>query len=171
MTTVTYKHQPAIHASRGAVPLAGTSHLYTVSKVLWPDSVETFLEGLLIPTSLHVCSGASRLGDVRLDRDPTHAPDIVADAAAIPLPDDAVASVLCDPPHNGVFQWNHDLLAELARVARERIIFQHWFIPATAHGLYKKAQDTFALTAVYVWQPRTYFGRVQVVSVLDRRRP
>jgi hypothetical protein len=76
-------------------------------------------------------------------------------------------TVLCDPPYNGVFQWNHDLLSELARVAKQRIIFQHWFIPATPQGRYKKAQERFALTQSYVWQPRTYFGRAQIVSVFD----
>jgi hypothetical protein len=169
MATVSYKHQPAIDATRGNVPLAGTSHLYTVGKVLWPESIEQFLSTLFVGRTLHVCCGKSKLGDVRLDRDIANEPDIVCDAANMRayVADDAFDTVLCDPPYNGQFQWNHDLLAELARVARRRIIFQHWFIPATPQGLYKKAQERFALSAVYVWQPRTYFGRVQVVSVFD----
>lgn len=73
----------------------------------------------------------------------------------------------CDPPYNGKFQWNHDLLTELSRVASKRIIFQHWFIPANPTGTYKKAQEKFILSDVLVWQPKTYFGRVQVVSVFD----
>ena len=56
----------------------------------------------------------------------------------------------------------------MVRIARKRIIFQHWFIPANKHGLYKKAQDTFYLSNIYVWQPKTYFGRVQVISIFDR---
>lgn len=48
MPTVTYKNQPAIDKTKGNVPLAGTSHLYTVKKVLWPDAIETFLETLLV---------------------------------------------------------------------------------------------------------------------------
>jgi hypothetical protein len=74
---------------------------------------------------------------------------------------------ICDPPYNGKFQWNHDLLSELARVTNTRIIFQHWFIPANSDGGYKKANETWKLTQVYIWQPRTYFGRAQIVSVFD----
>lgn len=169
MPTVTYNHQPGIHKTRGAVPLAGTEHIYTVSKVLWPEAVESFLKTLLLRPSLHVCCGKSRLGDVRLDASEPTA-DIQCDASNMRdhVGDNEYASVLCDPPYNGKFQWNHDLLSELSRVASKRIIFQHWFIPANKYGLYKKAQEKFKLTGLYCWQPRTYFGRVQMVSVFDR---
>ena len=168
MATVTYKHQPAIHKTLAHVPLAGDSHVYTVEKVLWPDAVESLLKTLFVGRVLHVCCGLSMLGDVRLD---LHQPnvDIQCDAANMRgmVADDEFETVLCDPPYNGKFQWNHDLLTELARVASKRIIFQHWFIPATPQGRYKKAQERFALTSTYVWQPRTYFGRAQVISVFD----
>lgn len=166
MATVSYKNQPAIDKTKGTVPLAGTSHVYTVAKVLWPEAVEEFIQTLLIPQSLHVCCGKSKLGDVRLDFDPDNNPDILADASKLPLADESFDSVLCDPPYNGKFQWNHDLLSELSRVARKRIIFQHWFMPADNEGRWKKWHK-FSLTAAYIWQPRTYFGRVQVISVFD----
>jgi hypothetical protein len=166
MATVTYKNQPAIHQTRGTVPLAGTSHLYTVKGVLWPEAVSETLQSLLIPKSLHVCCGNSPLGDVRCDFDPAVKPDYVCDAANLPFEDDSFESVLCDPPYNGKMQWNHDLLCELSRVASKRIIFQHWFIPADHEGRWKKWHK-FELGEVYVWQPRTYFGRVQVISVFD----
>ena len=166
MATVTYKNQPAIDKTKGNVPLAGTSHLYTVKKVLWPEAIETFLETLLVGKSLHACSGKSKLGDIRLDLNEQDV-DIKADAVNMPIADNEYETVLCDPPYNGKFQWNHDLLQELARVATRRIIFQHWFIPATPEGRYKKAQEKFALAAVYVWQPKTYFGRAQIISVFD----
>jgi hypothetical protein len=169
MSTVTYKHQPAIHATRGAVPLAGTSHLYTVTKVLWPDSIEEFLKTLFMGKTLHVCTGMSLLGDIRLDLDLNNNPDIIGDASRLPIATDGVDTVLCDPPYNGKFQWNHWMLEELPRVARQRIIFQHWFIPANKHGLYKKAQEKFQLTQSYVRQGQTYFGRAQIISVFDRR--
>ena len=168
MPTVTYKHQPGIHATRGTVPLAGTSHVYTVSKVLWPEAVEEFLKTLFVGTTLHLCCGKSRLGDVLLDNDPTNNPHIVADATHTGLGDESYETVLCDPPYNGKFQWNHDLLTEIGRIASKRIVFQHWFIPADHDGLWKKWKDRWAMSACYVWQPRTYFGRVQVISVFDR---
>lgn len=167
MSTVTYKNQPAIHKTRGAVPLAGTTHLYTVKKVLWPESIEDFLDTLLIGNSLHVCSGLSKLGNVRLDLDPEVNPDIICDAAKMPFSDNSFDTVLCDPPYNGKFQWNHDVLSELARIAKCRIVFQHWFIPANKYGQYKKAQEKFQLTETYVWQGQTYFGRAQIISVFD----
>lgn len=169
MGTVTYKNQPAIEATKGNIPLAGTSHLYTVNKVLWPESIEDVLQTLFIGRTLHVCCGKSMLGDVRLDlNEPTA--DIHCDAADMRefVADDAFETVLCDPPYNGKFQWNHDMLSELSRVASQRIIFQHWFIPANSQGLYKKAQSRFALTQTFVWQPKTYFGRAQIISIFDR---
>jgi hypothetical protein len=166
MPTVTYKNQPGIEKTKGAVPLAGTRHLYTVAKVLWPEEISVVLEGLLIPQSLHVCAGFSHLGDVRCDNDKRCTPDVLCDGARLPFADESFESVLCDPPYNGVFRWNHDLLSELSRVARQRIIFQHWFIPADPNGQWKKWHK-FRLSAAYLWQPRTYFGRAQVISVFD----
>ena len=32
MASVTYKNQPAINKTKGNVPLAGTSHVYTILK-------------------------------------------------------------------------------------------------------------------------------------------
>lgn len=166
MATVTYKNQPGIEKTKGTVPLAGTKHLYTVNKVLWPEEVSDVLRSLLIPQSLHVCCGRSPLGNIRCDLDPLNCPDVICDAAKLPFADESFVSVLCDPPYNGKFQWNHDMLSELSRVASKRIIFQHWFIPADPNGLWKKWHK-FSLTKCYIWQPRTYFGRVQVISVFD----
>ena len=164
-TTVTYQNQPGIHATRGNVPLAGTSHVYTVEKLLWPEQVEGLLESLLVGKSLHMCCGKSRLGTVRLDLFEPGV-DIQADAAMTGLESESFDSVLCDPPYNGQFQWNHDLLTELARLARERIIFQHWFVPVDVDGFYKKSHR-FSLSKIYLWQPRSYFGRAQIISVFD----
>jgi hypothetical protein len=166
MSTVSYHNQPGIHASRGNVPLAGTAHVYTVHKVLWPREVETLLDSISLGRLLHVCCGKSKLGQCRLDRFELSA-DVMADAARLPFASASWDTVLCDPPYNGKFQWNHDLLSELGRVADKRIIFQHWFMPVDKLGRFKKCH-TFNLTAVYCWQPRTYFGRVQVISVMDR---
>ena len=170
MGTVTYLNQPGIHATRGAVPLAGTKHLYRVKKRLWPSEVESKLGELIQEVggvSLHVCAGYSRLGSYRLDIDPATGPDIVADAARIPVGDRGVATVLCDPPFNGRYRWMHGMLSELSRVAQDRIVFQHWFVPGDELGRYRK-DWSFTLSELYLWQPRTYFGRAEVISVFDR---
>lgn len=168
MPSVTYINQPGINKSKGKIPLAGNSHVYTVKKVLWHKNIEDFLLTLFIGKTLHVCCGKSKLGDVRLDLYADNV-DIKCDASNMKefIKNDEFETVLCDPPYNGKFQWNHDLLSELSRVSSKRIIFQHWFIPATPEGLYRKAQNKFYLSNTYCWQPKTYFGRVQVISVFD----
>jgi Methyltransferase domain len=168
MTTVTYRNQPGTASVlKQGTPLAGTAHVYTVKKVLWPEQVESFIGTLMGHDSLHICCSMSQLGKVRLDLDPATKPNVVADASKLPFRDEQFDTVLCDPPYNGKFQWNHDVLNEMVRVARRRVIFQHWFMPIDSKGRFKKWTDRWVLSACYVWQPRTYFGRVQVISVLD----
>jgi hypothetical protein len=149
------------------VPLAGNRYVYTVKKILWPEEVESAIAERLVGRSLHVCCGHSKLGDIRIDIDIETCPDVLGDAANLPFTSESFDTVFCDPPYNGQFQWNHDLLRELSRVASHRIIFQHWFIPANADGRYKKWTEKWGLTECLIWQPRTYFGRVQVISVFD----
>lgn len=167
MSTVTYKNQPAIHKTRGTVPLAGTEYLYKVTKKLWPTEVEKFLKTQLLGTSLHICCGLSSLGDVRLDKYAENV-DIIGDAARVPFPNKSFNTVLIDPPYNGKFQWNHDMLSEIFRVASNRVIFQHWYTIADKQGRCKK-DHSFILTDVYIWQPKTYFGRVNVISIFDKQ--
>jgi hypothetical protein len=138
VTTVTYRKQPAIHVTRGAVPLAGTSHVYTVSGILWPNAVEDFLKAQFVGTTLHCCCGKSKLGDVRLDLYEDDV-DYKADAARLPFDDLSFDTYLADVPYNGVFQWMHDALNEAIRVTRKRIIWQHWFSPVNKDGFLKKA--------------------------------
>lgn len=168
MSTVTYVNQPAIHATRGAVPEEGTALPYKVAKLLWPKDVERKIDELCIGSTLHACCGKSLIGTVRLDLFQPGV-DVKGDAARLPFASGCFETVVIDPPYNGKFQWNHDMLVELCRVASKRIIFQHWFIPADKYGRYKK-NHKFQLNPehLYNWMPKTYFGRVQVISVFDR---
>lgn len=168
MPTVTYHNQPGIDKTRGNIPIDGTDYPYKVTKVLWPKQVESFLETLLIPKSIHLCCGESKLGDIRVD---LYKNDTIKyDAAKITdiVSPNSYKTSVCDPPYNGKMQWNHDLLTALAVITSHRIIFQHWFIPATRKGYYRKNQSKFALSNLYLIQPISYFGRVQVISVFDR---
>jgi hypothetical protein len=166
MSTVTYLNQEAIHKTRGSIPLAGTSHIYTVSKLLWPKEVEEFLSTQIIGFTLHICCGKSKLGDIRLD---LYEPDVDIKGCMTRLPfaNETFDTVCIDPPYNSKFQIMHDMLSELCRVSRGRIIFQHWFSPVDKNGFYKK-NHKFILTGLYNWMPKTYFGRMQVVSVFDK---
>jgi hypothetical protein len=166
MATVTYKNQPGIHKTRGAVPLAGNSHLYKVTKLLWPKEIQSYLDALIIGSSLHVCCGLSQIGDVRFD---LYADDIDVrgDANRLPFPTDSFDTVLIDPPYNGKFQWNHDMISEVGRIANIRFIFQHWFSPVDKLGRFKK-DHKFMLVDLYNWMPKSYFGRMQIISVFDK---
>jgi hypothetical protein len=166
MSTVTYRSQPAIHKVRGAVPPEGTTHIYKVTKLLWPPGVESYIAGLLVGTSLHICCGKSKIGGVRLDMFEDEV-DVQADAARLPFSARSFDTLLCDPPYNGRFQWNHDMLSELARVANMRVILQHWFSPVDKLGYFKKDHG-LVMTDLYNWMPQTYFGRMQIVSIFDR---
>lgn len=135
--------------------------------MLWPHQVEEHVKGLLRGNSLHVCCGLSKLGNIRLDNDPAVGPDILGDAAKLPFKDDAFDTVLCDPPYNYKYQWNHDMLSEIVRVASQRVIFQHWFVPVNNQGWFKKEIGIWAMTSAYIWLPKTYFGRANVISIFD----
>lgn len=139
-----------------------------MNKLLWPKKVERFVETLFVGTTLHLCCGKSTIGELRVDLFEKTA-DLKADSAKVPLPDKSYDTVLCDPPYNGKMQWNHDLLSEMARLAKQRIIFQHWFMPGDMKGRYKK-DHSFTIRNVYIWQPKAYFGRVNVISVFDKTR-
>lgn len=169
MGSVTYKNQPAIQATHGRVAIDGTKHPYSVHALLWPRDVHEWIERHCIGKTLHVCCGKSMIGDCRIDMNEPGA-NIRADAARLPFARQSWDTVLIDPPYNGVFQWNHDMLAELARVSRLRIIFQHWFIPVDSNSRFKKSHR-FQLTELAVWQPQTYFGRAQLISVMDCVQP
>jgi hypothetical protein len=166
MATVTYKNQPAIHKTRGAVPPEGTTHIYKVTKLLWPKEIEYFLGNLLIGKSLHICCGKSTMGDVRLDLY-EQSVDVRANADKLPFNNNAFDTLLIDPPYNGNFQWNHDMLCELGRVSKQRFIFQHWFSPVDKFGRFKK-DHSFILTDLYNWMPKSYFGRMQIISIFDK---
>ena len=165
MGTVSYHNQPAIHKTLAHVPEDGYAAPYTVKSLLWGDSIHRWIAERLIGVSLHICCGKSKLGNTRLDLYEGDI-DIQGDAARLPFADRTYDTVLIDPPYNGKFQWNHDMLSELARIARQRIIFQHWFLPCDRQGRFKKAHR-FQLTDVAIWQPKTYFGRVQVITIMD----
>jgi len=98
---------------------------------IWNDDETRFYRFKVEGLSLHVCSGVSRLGDVRLDRTfyPEASPEnFLADYRHLPIRGNCFDTVICDPEwgkrervDRGVIGW----LSELRRVARRKVIIVH----------------------------------------------
>ena len=72
---------------------------------------------------LHVCSGKSEVGDVRVDL--TMKCDVKADMMSLPFKDQSFDTVICDPPWQyflGKWRAYANFMFELRRVARLRIV-------------------------------------------------
>jgi hypothetical protein len=101
---------------------------------------------------LHVCSGLSKLGDLRVD---LYLPaDVKADMAHLPVRSKSFDTVIWDPPW--IHPRNYMAVFELARIARKRIlaISHHWVhIPKPfklkAVYLVKKISPALKLFFVY----------------------
>lgn len=74
-----------------------SSHVYDA---VWrqPEDVDRWLRENSIGAVLNSPCGQSPLGDVRVDADPTHEPDVVADMRSLPFGDATFDTVLFDPP-------------------------------------------------------------------------
>lgn len=95
---------------------------------------------------VHVCSGCLPAGEgIRVDRDPTACPDILADGRALPFLDGSMAGIMLDPPYTEHYArefYGFDyprpshLLREAARVVRPggRVCFVHYITPKVPKG-------------------------------------
>ncbi len=105
----------------------------------WPRNVEILLEKLMkgegmspqpdpekftFPISIHVCSGDSKLGDVKIDLFNEHA-DIKADMFNLPIRPEIAQLLLCDPPWHLPYHVRHKLIYQLRNVLKPggRLIF------------------------------------------------
>lgn len=99
----------------------------------WPDEAEDKIRDELTTTPepvLHVCAGASTLGDVTLDLYHPGA-DVRADAKQLPFEDESFGTVVMDPPF-GVKEVGerHKFIAEAGRVLGEDgilLLYAPWF--------------------------------------------
>lgn len=65
---------------------------------VWPESVERWFRARAEGYTLHVCCGTSNLGDVTVDADRDHKPDVQSDMNALPFPDCTFDTAIWDPP-------------------------------------------------------------------------
>ena len=84
----------------------------------WNKHEECIVSKHIIGSSIHICSGQSKIGDIRVDL--TEQADIKADVLKLPFKDKSIDTVICDPPWNIAFIMK--FWQELERIAKKRII-------------------------------------------------
>ncbi len=107
----------------------------------WPRDIERKIAELIEGTSLHVCSGASSLGDLRIDLGKVEngkrtfsnsvPPDVVASMFNLPIRPASFDTVICDPPWELPYHKRHKLLYELRDTLKPggRLIFNCFWFP------------------------------------------
>jgi len=84
----------------------------------FPESTHNFIEKLISGNSLHVCSGSSLLGDIRLDLElqtvQKNKPGfIIGDQFHLPFQNEKFDTVICDPIWNMPYHVRHKLIYQL----------------------------------------------------------
>ena len=91
---------------------------------------EAFIKKSIIGQSLNICCGQSRLGDVRIDLDEKHNPDVQMDYTDVfnEFGECCTDTVIFDPPFHDY--WKHGLkryVHKLASMASRRFIVKGWW--------------------------------------------
>jgi len=138
---------------------------YDEFRECWADHVDLrqFVRGELIGETLNFPCGQSPLGDVRVDRDPSVNPDIIADLENIPFEEQSFDTVYCDPPYS-FFKTDRGLswAGELYKLASKRLIVQG---PGTAlHVGAPSEQEIHCLKA----KPGSSQRAIKILQVFDR---
>lgn len=102
---------------------------------VWPDSIERLFREESDGRTLHVCCGQSDVGDVTVDADADRDPDVQADMMALPFPDCAFDTVICDPPWNTIqaVGQKHKLFFELLRTVKANgvVLWNAYTLPSS----------------------------------------
>lgn len=128
----------------------------------FPQIVEHEIAKWIVSPCLHVCSGLSLLGDIRLDLH--ERADVKADMGLLPFKRGHFASVIWDPPYEGANLWNtKGALAEMRDCLRVggRLIVLHYLDA----GVYLKRSMRLIYKAYY--EPRDFHG-LRVLVVLEK---
>lgn len=97
----------------------------------WPLEIENKIRSLCEGLTLHVCSGDSTIGDVRLDL--TKPATIKGDMFHLPFRPESFDTVLCDPPWHLPYHLRGKLLRQLRDCLKGggRLIFNCFWFPKT----------------------------------------
>lgn len=116
-------------ASNSLSAVVNSEHTFKSS---WkqPEDVERYLREKCTSRTLNLCSGKSILGDVRVDADISHSPDVLADMNRLPFRDCSFDTVLFDPPWKMNYFSRQNPFFEAVRVAAldGRILFNSRWI-------------------------------------------
>lgn len=129
---------------------------------LWSKKEERLYAKLCIGKTLHLFSGRSMLGDVRVDiNSPTATHKIDLSEGKLPFADLEFDTVIADPPWVGPQIWDkwENLMREIVRVTRKRVIF-------ILGNLIFLLPNPFKLTKIYVLKKIS--PQVKLVYVWDR---
>lgn len=79
--------------------------------------------------SLHICSGSSQIGDIKLDL--SMIADIKGDMLHLPIKENSFDTIICDPPWNLPYHLRGKLLYQIRDILkiRGRLIFNAPFFP------------------------------------------
>ena len=127
----------------------------------WPEDVTNELAPLLAPgTTLNICAGSNRLGDVKIDLDPQKADVQKGDMRALEFLDESFDNVIIDPPWKLGYYQRFRPFYEAVRVTKigGLIIYNATWIPHS---------DQCELLNVYV-RHDSHWGNVSVFSVFRR---
>jgi len=86
----------------------------------WNRKTDFWLLRHCIGRTLNVCCGRSKIGDLRIDIDPSLEPDMIGDVMDLPFRPGTFGTVICDPPFSlyNRFKW----IYRLADLAERRLI-------------------------------------------------
>ena len=132
---------------------------------LWSDSEEKLYAKFCEGRVLHLFSGKSMLGDVRIDIHEDSAANMRIDlskAIKLPFEDLSFDTTIADPPWAGPQIWNNwmTLMKEIVRVTRKRVIF-------ILGNLIYLLPPPFILTKIYI--VKKISPQVKIVYIWERK--
>ena len=127
----------------------------------WPQDITNNVEALLQPgTTLNICAGNNRLGDVKIDLDPKTADIQKMDMSQLEFLDEQFDNVIIDPPWKLGYYQRFKPFYEAVRVTKVggNIFYNATWVPHS---------DQCELLNVYVRRD-SHWGNISVISHFRR---
>lgn len=132
-----------------------------------PADVRQYIDReLLTGEVLNVCCGQSPIGDVRVDVDPDHEPDVLADVHNLPFEPQSFDTVYCDPPFTFYTFSEGYWPADVWALARERLILNS---PAKRVAPFKGSRKRWIVLEPNPGSPGMFIRTLQVFDRANHR--